>query len=254
MSDIGAAYDASGAAWRAGPERVYRPLAEALLDRSPCDPAGRRVLDVGAGTGVAARSARRRGAARVVAVDLAAGMLAQREPGVLAAVADAERLPFRDGGFDLVVAAFSLGHVPEPARALAEARRVAPALAASAFDPSWGHPAKRAVDEAMAELGFAVPRWYAVLKGSESAVEDPVALAALAETAGYAEVSVERVDVATGVDDPAGMVDWRWGMAHLAPFVAGLPDGVRARARSAAEEAVRGLPPVVVPMLALSAR
>lgn len=254
MSDVGAAYDATGAAWHTGPERVYEPLAEALLDRSPVDLAGRRVLDVGAGTGIASRVALRAGAALVIAADLAAAMLRLRDPEVRAVVADTQAAPFADDTFDLVVAAFSLGHLPDPALGLREVRRVAPVVVASAFDPSWGHPAKAAVDEAMGELGFRTPGWYAELQGHESLVEDRDALAGLARDAGYDEVEVVRVDVETGVVTPEAMVDWRWGMAHLAPFVASLDPDQRGRARASAEAAVAGLPPVVVPMLALSAQ
>lgn len=252
MSEIATAYDASSTAWRTGPERVYERLAEALLAPEP-GLEGARVLDVGAGTGVAGRVARRHGAALVVALDIAGGMLGQRDAGTPAVVGDAQRLPFGAGCFDLVVAAFSLGHLPDPAAAVVEARRVAPVLAASAFDSSWGHPAKAAVDEAMAAFGFRVPGWYVALQEHENLVEDPDALAELAETAGYAEVEVVRVDVETGLSDPTAMVDWRWGMAHLAPFVATLASDVRDRARAAALAAVVGLPPVVVPMLVLRA-
>jgi SAM-dependent methyltransferase len=253
VSDIAAAYDATGAAWSAGPDRVYGRLAAALLDRAPAGLEGRRVLDVGAGTGIASRVALSRGAASAVAADLAPGMLRLREPGILAVVADAQALPFAADAFDLVVAAFSLGHLPDPVRGLREARRVAPVVLASAFDPSWAHPAKAAVDAAMAEFGFRSPDWYAELKGHEGRVEDPDGLARLAADAGWSTVDVARVDVETLVSDPAAMVDWRWGMAHLAPFVATLVPDVRARARAAAEAAVVGLPPVVVPMLALRA-
>ncbi len=254
MSDVGAAYDATGAAWQTGPERVYEPLAKALLDRAPLDLTGSRVLDVGAGTGIASRVALRAGAALVVAADLAPGMLRLRAPDVRAVVADAQALPFADRSLDLVVAAFSLGHLPDPALGLREARRVAPAVVASAFDPSWGHPAKAAVDEAMAEFGFRTPDWYAELQTHEADVEDPDLLADLARRAGYVEVEVTRVSVETGVATAEAMVDWRWGMAHLAPFVASLGRDRRREAREAAEDAVAGAPPVVVPMLALAAQ
>ena len=100
----------------------------------------------------------------------------------------------------------------------------------------------------------ALAEWYVELKSQESDVEDPDALANLARRAGYDEVEVARVDVETGVATPEAMVDWRWGMAHLAPFVASLGPERRREAREAAEAAVEGQPPVVVPMLALSAQ
>jgi hypothetical protein len=80
-----------------------------------------------------------------------------------------------------------------------------------------------------------------------------VALSHLAHTAGFWQVQVHHLEVDTGLDSPAAVVDWRTGMAHLAPFVAGLAPDVRARARAEAEEAVAPLLPVVLPMLALSA-
>jgi ubiquinone/menaquinone biosynthesis C-methylase UbiE len=253
VNGIAAAYDASGSAWRSGPERVYERLADALLDHAPLDLVGARVLDIGAGTGVASRVALRRGAAEVVATDVAAGMLAHCDEGITRVVADAHTLPFPDARFDLAVAAFSLGHLHDPAMALRETRRVAGTLAASAFDPSWSHPAKAAVDEAMAGHGFVMPQWYVDLKSTESLVEDPARLARLARSAGYPDVTVSRLDVDAGLNDPAAVVDWRWGMAHLAPFVATLATDIRARARRDAESAVVGLSPVVVPMLALTA-
>lgn len=49
------AYDAAAPAWTHGAERVYLPLAQALVGQ--VEVAGRRVLDLGAGTGVAGRAA-----------------------------------------------------------------------------------------------------------------------------------------------------------------------------------------------------
>lgn len=251
MNDVQQAYDAAATAWREGPERIYAGLARTLV--GTVEVGGRRVLDLGAGTGVAAREALAAGAAAVVRVDLAASMLrAGVVPGP-AVAADAARLPFRDAAFDVVVAAFSLGHLPRPLDGLRECRRIAPVLAASAFDPSWGHPAKAAVDEAMASYGFTLPAWYGRLKAGEAQVEGRAGLLGLAREAGFARAEVSRFDVDTGVRTPAAMVRWRWGMAHLAPYVATLDPATRDRARADAERAVTGMPPVVVPMLVLTA-
>lgn len=88
---------------------------------------GERVLDAGCGTGYLAAGLRRaRPDVLVVGSDLSAGMLgAAREAGAGPLVqADATRLPFADGAFDLVVARGVLHHLPDVAAALREWRRV----------------------------------------------------------------------------------------------------------------------------------
>jgi ubiquinone/menaquinone biosynthesis C-methylase UbiE len=80
-------------------------------------------LDLGCGTGRNLPLFR----GRVVAIDLSAEALARarrRAPGALLVRANAEALPFRDGAFDTVVSGLVLCSVPDPDRALAEARRV----------------------------------------------------------------------------------------------------------------------------------
>lgn len=247
-----AAYDVAAGAWDRGPGRLYAATAEALLARAPVPLTGARVLDLGAGTGLAGRAALRRGAAGVVATDRAGEMLRQGSPRT-AVLADAGALPFGASAFDLVVAAFVLNHLDDPGRGLAECRRVGGALAASTFDRTWDHPARTVVDAVMAEAGFVAPAWYSAVQTLHDQVKDPLALEQLARAAGYTRVEVHLVEVPTGIEDAAAMVAWRWGMAHLAPFVAGLEPRTRDRMRARAEEAAGGLPPVVVPMLVLSA-
>lgn len=243
------AYDRSADAWRHGPAHLYARLASALLDRSPIRLAGATVLDAGAGTGVVGDATRARGAARVVAVDLAPAMLTA--PAV---VADVTRLPFRSDAFDLAVAGFVLGHLSEPERGVRELRRVSEALLVSAFAEGWTHPAKRVVERVLAGHGYHPPPWYAAFKdGSERRVGDPVRLAAVARAAGYARVGVEWVDVAIGSLTPDALVAWRFGMAHHAPFLATLTPAVREAVRLEAERQLRDAPPVIVPMLVLSA-
>jgi SAM-dependent methyltransferase len=99
---------------------------------------GDRVLDLGSGAGRHAFECYRRGA-RVVALDLNAGDLdavaamfaamahageAPPEADALAVRADAYRLPFVDGAFDVVIAAEILEHIPDDRAAIAEAVRV----------------------------------------------------------------------------------------------------------------------------------
>jgi len=252
MTDAGGAYDAAADAWVDGPARIYARLAEAMLDHSPVPFAGAAVLDVGAGTAVACDAALRRGARRAVAADVAAAMLRRRTPSIPAVLADAVRLPFVDRGFDLLAAGFCLSHLPDPAAALREWRRVAGATVVSAFAPGPPHPAKTAVDEAMERLGFVVPAWYQQVKDRSSAVEDPGALASLARAVGFGTVRVTQERVDTGLAAPGEIASWRLGMAHLAPWVAGLSEARRVEARAAAEDAATGLGPVTIEMLVLS--
>lgn len=252
MSDaIREAYDAAAPAWRDGPARLYARLAAALADG--LDLAGAAVLDAGAGSGVAGDAARRAGAARVVAVDLAAAILPR--PPALAVAADVARLPFAERSFDVALAAFSLGHLTDPVPALAELRRVAPVLAASAFAEGWTHPAKDVVEQVLAGHGYRPPDWYVAFKdGPERRIGAPDRLAALVSAAGYESVAVDRVEVATGLVAPADLVAWRLGMAHHAPFVAGLPPAERAAVRREATGLLDGTPSLVVPMLVVGAR
>lgn len=85
-----------------------------------------RTLEVGCGTGrnlplLAPR------AAPLVGIDPHLDALRaarRRAPGVPLVVASAEALPFRRGAFDTVVSALVFCSVPDPARGLAEVRRV----------------------------------------------------------------------------------------------------------------------------------
>jgi SAM-dependent methyltransferase len=105
-----------------------------LLHADTAYPAGSRVLEVGCGVGaqtvhlVAASPE-----ARVVAVDLSAGSLAQARARLAAQApgasvewhrADLFELPFADAAFDHLFVCFVLEHLPDPVRALAGLRRV----------------------------------------------------------------------------------------------------------------------------------
>src|SRR5690606_25178536 len=95
------AYDRTGRAWEDGPARlVYDRLAEVLVAASPVPLVGRRILDVGAGTGAAARSIQAAGG-HTVAVDMSPGMLrANVTSAGRAVVADAQQLPVPSGVVD----------------------------------------------------------------------------------------------------------------------------------------------------------
>ena len=251
-----AGYDAAADDWADGPGPMYAPLARALVAAAPVPSVGRLVLDLGAGTGVAGQAALAAGARQVVAVDLSEGMLRRGGGGGGRLVAaDAVALPFRDGSFDLVLAAFCLNHLGSLAAGLTEARRVGAAIAASMFAPGWTHPAKDAVDDAVRSFGYRPPAWHTALAPGSRA-SDPKALARCAAAAGFTSVQVRTTAVPTGLATPAELVSWRLGMAHVAPFMRSLDEPGRAALRRAAEQAVAGVAgagPLVVSIVVLTA-
>ena len=85
----------------------------------------RRVLEVGPGRGELAERIVRELGAEVVAVDQSPRMVElTRARGVEAIVGDVQELPFSNGQFDCVLAAWMLYHVPDLDRALRELQRV----------------------------------------------------------------------------------------------------------------------------------
>jgi len=117
--------------------RVQRAVAEGLLDRlAPVRIEPTLVVDAGAGTGAGARAlARRYRKARVVALDLAHGMLVQARRGTSRwaprrrarehfVCADAARLPLADASVDLVYSSLMLQWCDDPEPVFREFRRV----------------------------------------------------------------------------------------------------------------------------------
>jgi SAM-dependent methyltransferase len=104
---------------RAASPSVLGPLREAL-NGAP----GRRLADVGGGTGNYARALREEGWEPVV-IDREPGMLARAAAKGLETIeADAQKLPLPDAGVDAVMLVSMLHHVEQPATALAEAQRI----------------------------------------------------------------------------------------------------------------------------------
>jgi ubiquinone/menaquinone biosynthesis C-methylase UbiE len=247
------AYDAEPESWTTGPELAYAALARALVAHADFPVAGQRVLDLGAGTGVAGRAALAAGAAAVVAADVAVGLLRCCRPGLHPMAGDAAALPLRDRSFDVIIAAFSLTHLPSISAGLAESRRVGHALVASTFAPDWTHPAKAAIDGVLARFGYRAPAWYQVMKlETEPQLAEPL-FRRRATAAGFGQLQSRTVTVPTGLSDPAQLAAWRLGMAHIAPFVRSLDPPHQAGLRRAAEAAVQGCEPLVVRMLIHSA-
>lgn len=231
-------------AWANGPDRVYGRLAEALVERCPGPLAGARVLDLGAGTGAVSRALASRGA-MAVAVDIEPGMLRhdlRRRPP--AAAGDILALPFGDAVFDAVLASFVISHVARPDAALREAARVTrpghPVLATS-FLSAHEDPFKRGIEEVLLRRGYRRPEWYEVFKRErEARVGDASGLADIAREAALSSASVSVAEIEVGMLDAAALVAWRFGMAHVAPFLAGLHPRTRSLVTA---EAVAALGP-----------
>lgn len=87
---------------------------------------GKKILDVGAGTGRLSVHFAKAGA-QVVALDLSERMLMElykKNKTIQTVAGDAESLPFPDGSFDVVAAAFLIVHLKDPTRFFDEAYRV----------------------------------------------------------------------------------------------------------------------------------
>ena len=252
MTTLAAAYSATGGRWTRGPEQIYERLAEALVACSPAAMTGRHIVDVGAGTGAGGRAALRAGAASVVSVDAAVGMLdhdaAARPPAV---AGDALRLPFVDAAFDAAIAAFSLNHVATPSDGLLEMARVTrpgSPLLASAYAADDTHPVKQAVEDALVAAGWRPPSWYHELRdhitpllATVDGFRDALVSAGLGAGAHVADMRVPFDDLG-----PVELVRWRLGMAQHAPFVAALSDEA---ARDVFDDALARLGPSPLPLV-----
>jgi ubiquinone/menaquinone biosynthesis C-methylase UbiE len=225
QASLATAYSRSADAWTQGPARIYGRLAELLVETSPVPLTDALVLDLGAGTGVGSHAAAA-GGARVIAIDLALGMLtADRDRRPPATVGDATALPFAAGAFDVVLAPFCLNHLVDPSTGVAEAGRVLRdrgALVASTYAADDDHPVKAAVDQALHEAGWAAPGWYGEVKAAMGSWGTVDTATAAVERGGMTPVLVERREVGFPELAPLDLVAWRLGMAHAAPFLAGL--------------------------------
>ncbi|HEX4747674.1 MAG TPA: class I SAM-dependent methyltransferase [Gaiellaceae bacterium] len=105
--------------WATGPDAL-EVLFETIESSQP-----RVLLEVGCGPGELAERIQRELGASVVPLDISPRMVElARERGVDARLGDVQELPFDDGSFDCVVAAWMLYHVPDVDCALGELARV----------------------------------------------------------------------------------------------------------------------------------
>lgn len=251
--DVRQAYDASVAVWGDAPDRLYSVLAEPIGSAIP-DWSGRRVVDVGAGTGAVTRAVSARGA-QVLAVDGAVLMLASQQGQAWAVVAgDACALPLAARSVDAVTMGFVLNHLPRPDLALTEACRVlrpGGVVLATTWSRAQDHPIREIVERRLVELGYQRPAWYDHLKARTMPLTDTATglLAAASGLTATVEELVLPVDA-----DPDALIAWRLGMAHHAGFVASLNPQQRTRLLADLAASCVDLPPLVCRILLLRAQ
>jgi hypothetical protein len=149
-----------------------------------------------------------------------------------------------------VVAAFSLNHVADAAAALREAARVTVeggAVVASAYADDDDHPAKAAVEQASAELGWRPAPWYAAVR-AETAPQLATVEAAteVVRAAGLDRgATVEHVVVAVDGMTPRDLLAWRMGLAQTVPFLVTLDPDRRRALEDRARELLGDDPPAL---------
>ncbi|WP_341865332.1 class I SAM-dependent methyltransferase [Kitasatospora cheerisanensis] len=188
---------------------LFRPFAVDLAGRAAAL-RPRRVLELAAGTGVlTAELVVALPAAELVATDLNEAMVGygrQRVPTASWRQADAQRLPFEDGSFDLVVCQFGAMFFPDRPAAFAEARRVlAPdgRLLFSTWGPIEEHGFDAAVQAAVAQVFHADPPEF--LRTLPHGYHDPGQVSADLAGGGLALERHETV-VLDGTAESAGAV------------------------------------------------
>jgi SAM-dependent methyltransferase len=204
--------------WAAIQEPQFRPLYDVVLGKLAVGPS-QDFLDVGCGAGLAAQMAAGRGAA-VAGVDAAEELIAiahERIPHGDFHVGDIEELPFPDKSFDAVAGFNSLQFAANPARALAEAKRVVRRGAPIAI-VTWASP------EGM-DIAQVVARLQPLLPPPPPGAPAPFALSDEAE--------LKRVANEAGLEPVAVFdVDCPWVYADLDTAIKGLDSSGRAeRAR-----------------------
>lgn len=203
-------YDLLNTVLSFGQDAHWRRVAAAAAE-----PAGRRVLDVAAGTGALSHELIAHGAREVLALDLSFEMLAEgarrlgarNVPDVRWLNGDAQRIPLPDASVDAVTIAFGLRNVPDPEAALAEFARVTrpggTVVVLEFAKPTWP-PFRRVYDEYLmqglprvAEALSPSPEAYRYLAESILAWPDRRELADWMERTGWAGPQVK--DLSGGI-------------------------------------------------------
>lgn len=165
------------------------------MRRVPVQPSD-RVLDIGCGTGTLLQALRQRYPyIALTGIDASAEMLAvaaaKLGPSARLCLASAQRLPLRGEAFDLVVSTSALHYFRDPARAVAEMRRVVrPQGRIAVTDWCRDFWTCRLLDQALRRFNAAHYRTYTLAQ-----------CAGMLQQAGLRLERVERYKI-----------DWLWGL------------------------------------------
>jgi ubiquinone/menaquinone biosynthesis C-methylase UbiE len=192
---------------------LFAPWSSLVIESANPQP-GERVLDVACGTGIVARSIAPRVGSRgtVTGLDLNPDMI-----DVARAAADteglaiewraspAERLPFPDGSFDLVLCQFGLMFFRDRRAALSEMHRVLRPHGRAVLSVWQGldrHPFYQTLHDASSR------RLGRSSVGAVFSLGDPDDLRGLLADAGFRDVEIEPVTITARYSNPAEFLTW----------------------------------------------
>lgn len=202
-----------------------------------------KALDLCCGQGNVAEVLTDRGC-QVVGIDFSPAMLAlarQRVPSATFFEADAQDLPFSDAEFDIAVSNFGICHVPDPARALSEVRRVLRPKGRFAMTVWCGpdiSPCFEVVYGAVKTHGspdVAVPPGPDFHQFAKREIAEQLLL-----RAGFPNVELSVIDCGWDLDTPEGLVEIiERGTVRAAALLAKQPAQNLAAIRSSLTQAAR---------------
>lgn len=219
-------------------DQVVQPLLNAV-DVS----AGQSALDLCCGQGNVAEALAARGG-KVVGVDFSRTMLElarKRMPGGVFVQADVQNLPFHDTEFDAVISNVGVCHIPDQARALAEARRILRPKGRFGMSVWCGpdrSPSYEMVYRTIKEYGAA--NITAPPGPDFHQFSDPAFANRTLSNAGFSNIAMEIVECGWTLPAPEGLFDiFAKGTVRAAMLLSRQPPGHYAAIRSALAEEVR---------------